>query len=57
VDKLFTSLYYTQIIYLQRDTNCKSTLTEPSKAVPNPDEGGKYKQMVGVVNLKVDFAF
>jgi long-chain fatty acid transport protein len=57
VKKLFGSLSYTQLVYLPRDTNGKSTLTQPSKAVPNPDAGGKYKHAVGVVNLNVDFAF
>lgn len=57
VDKLFASLSYTQLVYLPRDTNGKNTLTEPSRAVPNPDAGGKYKQAVGVVNLNVDFSF
>lgn len=56
-EKIFGSLSYTQIIYLPRDTTGKSTLTEPSKAVPNPDAGGKYKQAVGVVNVNFDFAF
>lgn len=56
-EKIFGSLSYTQIIYLPRDTTGKSTLTEPSKAVPNPDAGGKYKQAVGVVNVNFDIAF
>jgi len=57
LEKLFASLSYTQIVYLPRDTSGKNTLTEPSRAVPNPDAGGKYKQAVGVVNVNVDFAF
>ncbi|MBI3200541.1 MAG: outer membrane protein transport protein [Myxococcales bacterium] len=59
VKDLFGSLSYTQLLYLPRDTNGKSTLTKPnpSGAVPNPDAGGKYKQTVGVVNLNLDFAF
>lgn len=59
IENLHAAASYTQIFYLPRDNNGKSKLTElsPKGAPRNPDSGGDYKQMVGVLNLNVDFQF
>lgn len=58
-DKMFVSGSYTQLYYIPRDTQGKFDLDEaPNTGVSrSPDAGGNYKQLVGVVNVNVDFQF
>jgi long-chain fatty acid transport protein len=58
-EKMFVATSYTQLYYIPRDTQGKFTLDEPpnSGASLSPDAGGNYKQLVGVLNVNVDFQF
>jgi long-chain fatty acid transport protein len=58
-EKAFVAASYTQLFYIPRDTQGKFDLDEPPNTgvTANPDAGGKYKQMVGVLNVNVDFQF
>jgi long-chain fatty acid transport protein len=59
MDKIFLATSYTQLFYPSRDSTGKFNLDDPrpGDASRNPDAGGKYKQMVGVLNVNLDLAF
>ena len=56
---MFVATSYTQLYYIPRDTTGKFNVDEPpyTGASLNPDAGGNYKQLVGVLNINVDFQF
>lgn len=63
-ETVFVALGYTQLIYLGRDTDGKSDYDKvrpPDTATDSikygPDSGGKYSQLVGVLNANVELAF
>jgi long-chain fatty acid transport protein len=58
IDKLNVAASYTQLYYIPRDTAGKFDLDETyTGASRNPDAGGKYAQLVGVLNVNVDVQF
>jgi long-chain fatty acid transport protein len=58
-EQMFVATSYTQLYYIPRDTTGKFNVDEPpyTGASLNPDAGGNYKQLVGVLNINVDFQF
>jgi long-chain fatty acid transport protein len=58
IENLHAALSYTQLFYLPRDNQGKSTLDDNAPGTARgPDAGGKYTQSVGVVNVNVDYKF
>lgn len=58
VDKLFLAASYTQLVYLPRKVSAdESELDQGTGLAHLPDGNGNYKQMVGVLNVNVDFQF
>ena len=55
-DRLALALTYTQVVYLDRDIPTQKTamFMSPSK---NPDNMGKYSQMIGLASLSLEYLF
>jgi long-chain fatty acid transport protein len=58
VKQVFASGSYTQFYYFPRDSSGKFDVDNRFQgATHNPDAGGSYKQLVGVLNLNLDIGF
>ena len=56
-DSVFVATTYTQIVSLPRDTNGKNELSSLQGPSAGPDSGGKYKQLISVLNVNAELIF